>query len=176
MARRYAAALADVTKASGVAREVQEELFAWELMMRTNEQLLEVFRNPTITYEQKSSVLKALIARTRVRTVTANFLQVLLQNHRLADLQEINKKFTDELDQRSNIVSAHVTTARPITDQTQAIIRARIAQLTGSEVRLQFAMDEDLIGGVVTRIGSTIYDGSVRGQLQQLKEKLSSEQ
>lgn len=176
MARRYAAALADVTVASGEAREVQQELSAWESMMQTNEQLLEVFRNPTIPYEQKSGVLKALIARTRVRPVTANFLQVLLQNHRLADLQEINKRFTNELDQRSNIVSAQVTTARPVSEQTQAALRARIAQLTGSDVRIQFAIDEELIGGVVTRIGSTIYDGSVRGQLQQIKEKLISEQ
>ena len=175
MARRYAAALADVTGASGEAREVQRELSAWESMMQTNDQLLEVFRNPTIHYEQKRGVLKALIARTRVRPVTANFLQVLLQNHRLADLQEINKRFTDELDQRSNIVSAQVTTARPVPEQTQAALRARIAQLTGRDVRLQFATDEELIGGVVTRIGSTIYDGSVRGQLQQIKEKLISE-
>ncbi len=176
MARRYAAALADVTVASGEAREVQQELSAWESMMQTNQQLLEVFRNPTIPYEQKNGVLKALIARTRVRPVTSNFLQVLLQNHRLADLQEINKRFTNELDQRSNIVLANVTTARPVPEQTQAALRARIAQLTGSDVRIQFAIDEELIGGVVTRIGSTIYDGSVRGQLQQIKEKLISEQ
>lgn len=175
MARRYAAALADVTRASGEAREVQQELSAWESMMQSNGQLLEVFRNPTIPYEQKSGVLKALIARTRVRPVTANFLQILLQNHRLADLQEINKKFTDELDHRSNIVSAQVTTARPIPEQTQAALRGRIAQLTGSDVRLQFATNDELIGGVVTRIGSTIYDGSVRGQLQQIKEKLINE-
>ena len=106
VARRYATALADVVTARGEAQEVQEELTAWEEMMRSNEQLLEVFRNPTIPYEQKRKVLSALIARTRVRPTTANFLQVLLQNQRLAELSEVNKRFAQILDERSGVVSA----------------------------------------------------------------------
>lgn len=175
MARRYAAALADVTVQRGEAEEVRRELSAWESMMQENEQLLEVFSNPTIPQEQKRGVLKALIARTQVRSTTANFLQVLLQNHRLTDLSEINRRFASELDQRSNVVSAHITTARPVAEQARDALHTRLVQLTSSDVRLQFATDEELIGGVMTRIGSTIYDGSVRGQLQQIKEKLTSE-
>ena len=93
MARRYAAALADVVIAQGEAREVQEELNTWAQMMEDNSTLLEVFRNPTIPYDQKRNVLNTLITRTRVRPTTANFLQVLLQNHRLSELNEINRKF-----------------------------------------------------------------------------------
>jgi F-type H+-transporting ATPase subunit delta len=175
MARRYAAALADVVIAQGEAREVQEELNTWAQMMEDNSGLLEVFRNPTIPYEQKRNVLNTLIARTRVRPTTANFLQVLLQNHRLSELKEINQKFALQLDERSGVVSAHVTTARTVPEETKETLRAQIGTLTGKKVRLQFAVDEELIGGIVTRIGSTVYDGSVRTQLQQIKQKMAGE-
>lgn len=173
VARRYAAALADVVIVKGEARQVQEELSAWEMMMQANEPLLEVFRNPTIPYEQKRKVLTALITRARVRPTTANFLQVLLQNQRLGDLSEVNKRFAQVLDERSGVVSAEVTTARPVPDDSQQALRAKLSAMTGKDVRLSFKTDEELIGGMVTRIGSTIYDGSVRSQLRLAKEKLA---
>ena len=176
MARRYAAALADVVIAQGEAREVQDEITTWAQMMEANSSLLEVFRNPTIPYEQKHKVLSTVIARTRVRPTTANFLQVLLQNHRLAELNEINKKFAQVLDERSGVVSAQVTTARTVPESTRETLREQLGSMTGKKVRLQFAVDEELIGGIVTRIGSTVYDGSVRTQLQQIKQKMSGEQ
>ena len=175
MARRYAAALADVVTARGESREVQDELTTWNEMMQANAQLLEVFRNPTIPYDQKRKVLNTLIARTGVRSTTANFLQVLLQNHRLGDLSEINQRVLHELDERAGVVSAQVTTARPVPDQVQENLRARLMNLTGRKVRLQFDVDEELLGGIVTRIGSTVYDGSVRNQLQQIKQKMTGE-
>jgi F-type H+-transporting ATPase subunit delta len=173
VARRYAAALADVVAERGEARQVQEELSAWELMIRNNAQLQEVFSNPTIPYDQKRKVLSTLIERTRVRPMTANFLQVLLQNQRLTELGEVNKRFPHVLDERSGIVSAQVTTARPVPESSQQALRQKLTTLTGKEVRLSFQTDEELIGGLITRIGSTVYDGSVRTQLQQVKEKMA---
>jgi F-type H+-transporting ATPase subunit delta len=173
VARRYATALADVVAARGEAQEVQKELAAWAEMMQSNEQLLEVFRNPTIPYEQKRKVLTTLIERSRVRPTTANFLQVLLQNHRLAELREVNKRFAQILDERSGVVSAEVTTARSVTQSSQDALRTKLTAMTGKSVRLSFTTDEELIGGIVTRIGSTIYDGSVRNQLQQVRERLA---
>jgi F-type H+-transporting ATPase subunit delta len=173
VARRYATALADVVTTRGEAQEVKDELIAWERMMQSNEQLLEVFRNPTIPYEQKRKVLNTLIVRSRVRPTTANFLQVLLQNQRLADLSEVNKRFAQILDERSGVVSAQVTTARPVPQSSQDALHSKLAAMTGKKVRMSFATDEELIGGIVTRIGSTIYDGSVRNQLQQVKERLA---
>ena len=173
VARRYASALADVVIARGEAREVQNELAEWERMMFSNAQLLEVFRNPTIPYDQKRKVLSALIARASVRQTTANFLQVLLKNQRLPDLNEINRRFTQVLDERSGVVSAQVFTARPIPQDTKESLRQKLSAITGKTVRLSFEQDEGLIGGVVTRIGSTVYDGSVRNQLEQAKERLA---
>ncbi|HEV7844382.1 MAG TPA: ATP synthase F1 subunit delta [Pyrinomonadaceae bacterium] len=173
VARRYATALADVVTARGEAQEVQKELAAWAEMMQSNGQLLEVFRNPTIPYEQKRKVLDTLIERSHVRPTTSNFLQVLLQNHRLAELREVNKRFAQILDERSGVVSAEVTTARPVAQSSQDALRTKLTAMTGKSVRLSFTTDEELIGGIVTRIGSTIYDGSVRNQLQQVRERLA---
>jgi F-type H+-transporting ATPase subunit delta len=176
MARRYAAALADVVVTRGETSEVQNELSGWETMMQSSPVLYEVFHNPTIPYDQKRNVLNALIACTRVRSTTANFLQVLLRNQRLTDLNEINKRFARELDDRSGVTVAQVTTARPVPSTVQEGLGERLSKLTGRRVRLQFAVDEDLIGGVTTRIGSTIYDGSVRTQLQQIRQKMVGKQ
>ena len=173
VARRYAAALADVVIAQKEAREVREELAVWEQMIVANPQLQEVFKNPTIPYEQKRSVLNELIARTRVRPTTANFLQVLLRNQRLAELREVNNRFVQVLDDRAGVVSAHVTSARPIDESLKRSLEEKLVNMTGKDVRLTFSTDESLIGGMVTRIGSTVYDGSVRNQLQQLGERLA---
>lgn len=175
VARRYAAALADVVIGQGEARSVQDELIAWAQMTQSNSQLQEVFGNPTIPYEQKQNVLKELISRTRVRQTTANFLQVLLRNQRLTDLPEVNKRFARVLDERSGVVGAQVTSARPIPESAKRSLQQRLVAMTGKDVRLSFATDESLIGGMVTRIGSTVYDGSVRNKLQQLGEKLAGE-
>jgi len=175
VARRYAVALADVVTSRGEAQEVREELAAWDALLRSNTHLLEVFRHPTIPYEQKRGVLDELIRRTRPRPTTANFLRVLLQNHRLAELSEVSTQFAQELDRRAGVVTAQVTTARPLPADAQEALRRRLGELTGSNVRLQFEVDDELIGGVVTRIGSTLYDGSVRGQLQQIRQRMVGE-
>jgi F-type H+-transporting ATPase subunit delta len=172
VARRYASALADVVTQRGEARQVQEELSSWEMMMTSNPMLMEVFSNPTIPYEQKRKVLSSLIERVRLRPITSNFLQLLLKNQRLTELPEVNRRFSHVLDERSGVVSAEVTTARPVPEEQQEALRSKLSAMTDKQVRLSFTTDEDLIGGIVTRIGSTIYDGSVRTQLQQVKERM----
>ena len=172
IARRYASALADVAIAIGDEREIQEELNSWESMIASSNELRQVVDSPTITLDEKRRILNRLIERVKPRPTTANFIQVLLQNHRLGQLAAINRRFAQVLDERSGIVAATVTTARPVDGISQDTLRENLAALTGKKVRLSFETDEELIGGLVTRIGSTIYDGSVRNQLQQAKERL----
>jgi F-type H+-transporting ATPase subunit delta len=172
VARRYAAALADVVIARDEAKEVLEEMSAWERMMTQNATLLEVFRNPTIPYDKKRNILNALIARAKLRPTSANFLQVLLKNQRLAELGEVNKRFAFVLDERAGAMSADVKTARPVPAAAQEALRAQLVKMTGKNVRLKFETDADLIGGIVTRIGSTIYDGSIRNKLERAKAQL----
>jgi F-type H+-transporting ATPase subunit delta len=173
VARRYASALADVVLKSGEARIVQEELLAWEKMFQTSPVLAEVFGNPTIALEQKRAVLNKLIDRSQPTATTANFLKVLLQNQRLMNLGEINNKFAEILDIRAGMVAATVTTARTVPDNAQQSLRAKLLSVTGKKVRINFTTDSELIGGLVTRIGSTVYDGSVRNHLQLIKEKMA---
>ncbi|MEP6911107.1 MAG: ATP synthase F1 subunit delta [bacterium] len=172
IARRYASALADVAVARGEEREVQDELKTWELMIASSNELRQVIDSPTVTLDEKRRIVNKLIDRVTPRPTTANFIQVLLQNHRLGQLAAINERLAQVLDERSGVVAATVTTAKPIDGVSQDTLRTNLATLTGKKVRLSFETDEDLIGGLVTRIGSTIYDGSVRNQLQQAKERL----
>jgi F-type H+-transporting ATPase subunit delta len=173
VARRYASALADVVLERGEAAEVQAELATWEGMILSSPNLLEVLRNPTIALDQKRAVLNKLIERARPRQTTANFLKVLLQNQRLTDLGEINRKLAETLDVRAGMVAATVTTARAVPESSQQQLHAKLTGLTGKKVHIDFATDADLLGGIVTRIGSTVYDGSVRNHLQMIKEKMT---
>ena len=173
VARRYASALADVVLERGEAREVQEELLAWEKIFQASPVLPEVFRNPTIPLDQKRAVLNKLIDRSKPKPTTANFLKVLLQNQRLTDLGEINQKFAEILDLRAGMVAATVTTARTVPENAQQKLHTKLLSVTGKKVRINFMTDPELIGGLVTRIGSTVYDGSVRNHLQLIKEKMA---
>ena len=173
VARRYASALADVVIERREEREVQREIESWALMIKDNPQLKEVFANPTVAYEQKQKVLEDLISRTRVRQTTASFLRVLLRNQRLAQLPEVAERFAQILDERGGVVAAQITTARPIPEELKQTLHDALASATGRTVRLTFATDETIIGGLVARIGSTVFDGSVENHLQRLAAALA---
>ncbi len=173
VARRYASALADVVIERKEEREVQQEIDQWASMIESNPELKEVFANPTVAYDQKQNVLEALITRTRVRPTTASFLRVLLRNQRLAELSNVAERFGHVLDERGGVVSASVTTARPLPEDTKNTVRQALTAATGRTVRVSFATDETIIGGLVARIGSTIYDGSVQSRLDRLSEELA---
>ncbi|MEK6280696.1 MAG: ATP synthase F1 subunit delta [Acidobacteriota bacterium] len=173
VARRYASALADVVIAKNEVAEVRDELVAWEKMILSNPPLLEAMTNPTVGHEQKFKILNELIARTKVRQTTANFLRVLLRNQRIGELPQVNEKLAHILDERSGAVSAQVISARPLPETIKAALEETLRQVTKKKVRLNFQTDESLLGGIVTRIGSTIYDGSVRNQLIRLGEELA---
>lgn len=173
VARRYASALADVIIKQGEETEVKEELASWEKLILDNAGLLEAFSNPTIAYEQKGKLLNELIDRTRVRPTTANFLRLLLRNQRLPQLPQVNVRLAEVLDERAGVVSVQVKSARPLSEDTKTELQQKLTRLTGRRAQLKFETDSSLIGGIVTRIGSTIYDGSVRDQLRRLREELA---
>jgi F-type H+-transporting ATPase subunit delta len=173
IARRYASALADVVIERKEEREVQQEIDQWASMIESHAELKEVFANPTVAYDEKQKVLEALITRTRVRPTTASFLRVLLRNQRLAQLKDVAERFGQVLDERGGMISANVTTARPLPEDMKNTVRQALAAATGRTVRVSFTTDETIIGGLVARIGSTIYDGSVQSRLDRLSEELA---
>ena len=173
VARRYAAALADVTIERREEREVQTELDQWGAMIEANPHLKEIFSNPTVAYDQKRKVVEDLISRSRVRDTTASFLRVLLKNQRIAQLRDIAERYGQVLDERAGVVAANVITARPIPEELKNSLHEALVAATGRKVRLSFTTDESIIGGMVARIGSTVFDGSVQNQLERLSESLS---
>ncbi|HEY0458238.1 MAG TPA: ATP synthase F1 subunit delta [Pyrinomonadaceae bacterium] len=172
VARRYATALADVVAKSGETEAVRSELKTWEDLMKANGNLQTVFANPAIAHVNKEKVLESLLAKAKPSKTTANFLRVLLRNSRLTKLAVINEKFASVLDERNNIVTAEVTSARPLSEAEKTEFQSNLARLTGKKVNLNFNINENIIGGVVTRVGSTVYDGSVKTQLETLKQQL----
>jgi F-type H+-transporting ATPase subunit delta len=173
VARRYAAALADVAIERREEREVQTELDQWAAMIESHAQLKEVFANPTIVYDHKRKLLEDLISRTRVRETTASFLRVLLKNQRLSQLRDVAARYSYVLDERGGIVAATVTTARPIPEDLQQQLHDTLIAATGRKVRLSFYTDEAILGGMVAQIGSTIFDGSVQNHLERLANDLA---
>ncbi len=141
-------------------------------MIGENESLAEVFSNPSVNQESKEKVLGELVKKTNPSKTTANFLQILLSNGRLSELGEINERFDQVLDERSGIVSASVTSARPLGEAEKSELQESLAKMTGKQVKLNYNTDENIIGGVVTRIGSVVYDGSVKTQLENLRQEL----
>jgi F-type H+-transporting ATPase subunit delta len=173
VARRYATALADVAIERKEEREVAHELDQWAAMLEANPLLKEVFANPTVAYDQKRKVLEELISRTRVRETTASFLRVLLKNQRLSQLRDVAVRYGQVLDERGGVVAAKVTTARPIPEELRNSLHQTLTAVTGKTVRLSFNTDEAIIGGLVARIGSTIFDGSVQNHLDRLAAGLA---
>jgi len=173
IARRYGSALADVVLKKGETETVKNELTQWSAMIESNASLFDVFESPAIQHGQKKQLLESLIERTRPTRTTANFLRIMLENGRLVDISAIKERFDSELEDRSGVVSAEVTSARELPGAEKSDLKANLERLTGKTVNLNFRIDENIIGGVVTRIGSTVYDGSVRTKLDTLKEQLA---
>lgn len=172
VARRYASALADVAMETGQSGPIQHELQAWEAMLSGNSDLFDVFSSPAIAHASKERLLEDLISRSNPGRSTANFLRVLLRNSRLTEISEISERFNEVLDERRGVTNATVTSSRELTEQEKSELKQNLEKMSGKEVHLQFNIDENVIGGAVTRLGSTIYDGSVKTQLELLKQQM----
>jgi F-type H+-transporting ATPase subunit delta len=141
-------------------------------MMVSHGELLEAFRNPAIAHLSKEKVLESLLEKAKPSKTTANFLRILLRNGRLTELGYINERFEAVLAERRGEVTAEVVSARPLGESQRSEIKTNLEKLTGKKVKLNFETNENIIGGVVASVGSTIYDGSVKTQLENLKQQM----
>lgn len=172
MARRYAEALAEVAIAHNQVEPIDRELRVFAEMMKSSRELRDTFANPIVSQSDKLKVLEALIARTAAGKLTANLLRTLLNHYRLHHVAEVYEQFRREMNERRGLIIAEVTTASDVGAPEQAKLGRTLEQMTGKRVEFKFRTDPSLVGGVVTRIGSIVYDGSVRTQLQGIKERL----
>jgi F-type H+-transporting ATPase subunit delta len=170
---RYAHAFASVAASSHLdAAAAQRQLDDFNGTLAGSRELREVLMNPSIATEQKLRVLDAIAGRIGMFPQVRNFLAVIMDHQRLAELDEILAEYHSVADDQSNMAEAEITSARPLNDQDRAELEAQVAKLAGGPVRTAYLQDATLLGGAVVRIGSTVYDGSIRAQLQQLKQKL----
>jgi F-type H+-transporting ATPase subunit delta len=137
-------------------------------------ELRRVWENPAVPAEQKRRLLDAIVKREGIERHVRNLVAVLIDQRRIPFLARITEQLERELDARLGFAEAHITSARELDDAEKRSLEAQIQKLTGKKVRTRFALDPSLLGGAVVRIGSTIYDGSVKGQLETIKQAISS--
>ncbi|WP_353073732.1 ATP synthase F1 subunit delta [Tunturiibacter gelidoferens] len=170
---RYAHAFASVAASAHLnAAAAQQQLGDFSGTLAGSHDLREVLMNPSIANEQKLRVLDAIAGRIGMFPQVRNFIAVIMDHQRLDELNEILSEYHVLADEQSNMAEAEITSARPLNDQDRAELEAQVAKLAGGRVRATYHQDATLLGGAVVRLGSTVYDGSIRGQLQQLKQKL----
>jgi len=171
----YARAFADVvmTKSNLLdpARMLQE-LHGIEALLKESDPLRRVLENPSIPGNAKRAVLDAITQRLGTTRQVRNFVAVLIDNRRLPLFSEILKQVEQELDDRQGFAEAQVSSARQLSDPEKQMLEVEIAKMTGKKVRARYAQDASLLGGAVVQVGSTIYDGSVKGQLERIRERL----
>ncbi len=175
IAAPYARAFADVVfEAHLNAQDVQQQLDDFVAAWHVSADLREVFLDPSFPADQKVAILDKLNARLGMSVQVRNFIAVLIQHDRLNVFDDVLAEYRREMNRRLGISEVHVTSARPLeTDERQGI-EEKVAILTGTQVQATYHEDKSLLGGVVVRVGSTVYDGSVKGRLDRLKEQLAS--
>ena len=174
LVQRYAAALADVVIEQGKAEQVKNELASFAELLAGSADLQNFLASPSLPRLAKQAVIEQLVARLGAGRTLRNFLFVVVENRRAALLPQIRQAFEALLHARLGIAEAQVNTAAELTGSEKAELVRALERLTGKRIEPRYALDPALIGGAVVRIGSTIYDGSVREQLNRLRAQLVS--
>ena len=178
LATRYANALADVVTAPGSsvrAEDALAELRSFDAALGSSAELHNALTSPAVPTGRKRTVVARIADVLKLLRITRNFLFVLIDHRRIAGLQGILHSFEIIADERLGFARADVASARDLTEAQRTALHAQLERLTGKRIRMRFTVDGSLIGGVVARIGSTVYDGSVRGQLDSLGRRLATE-
>jgi F-type H+-transporting ATPase subunit delta len=175
VASTYARAFADVVLGSHLdADRSIGELRTIASLLAESPELRRVWQNPAIPADQKRRVLDVVAQRDGISMQVRNLVAVLIDHRRIHFLEPIIRQLEKELDARLGFAEAQITTSRELNAAEKTEFEAQVGKLTGKKVRARYGQDESLLGGAVVRVGSTIYDGSVKGQLERLKEAISS--
>jgi len=172
IANRYARALADVVAPTGNYRQVLAELEDFGAAYRQSLEFREVSDTPAVGMAQKLSVLEALAGKMGISHVTLNFLRVLMSHYRMPLLEDAIQAFRRVAYARLGIVQVKISSASDLSSEEQEVLQARFNELTQKQSELEFHLDGNLIGGLVAQIGSTVFDGSIRGSLDRLRGQL----
>lgn len=170
---RYARAFLDVVTAAKLDTAALDKQFAdFEATWDGSQELQTFFENPAVAATQKVAILDKLNAKLGLQKELRNLLAVLINNDRIGQVHEVAAAYRAELQEQLGIRQAEIVTARALDSDERKTLIDGVAKLAGSRVEASFSEDASILGGAVVRIGSTVYDGSVRGRLERLKEIL----
>jgi F-type H+-transporting ATPase subunit delta len=174
-AARYARALLDVATREGADLDaIARELDEFVTFLRQQPALERLMLNPAVPAPRKRAAMEQITRLSPGTPIVAKLLVMLADRDRLVLLKDIAALYHDQLAERHNIVRAEVTSAEPLSSQHVAAIEQKLAAVTGKKVAMTTRVDKDIIGGVVARVGSTVYDASIATQLKKIRERLST--
>ena len=170
---RYAQAFIDVITDAGldtaaIDRQLNDFLGTWD----GSAELRDLFANPAVAAAQKVAILDKLNAKLGLQKELRNLLAVLINNDRIGQVHEVAAAYRAALQERQGIQQAEIVTARELSEPERSALLESVGKLAGTKVEASFKLDTAILGGTVVRIGSTVFDGSVRGRLERLKETL----
>jgi F-type H+-transporting ATPase subunit delta len=172
---QYANALADIAMAQGAAKPLLEQLTGFGALYAESAELRNFLASPAVTKEAKHRVIEKLLTRVGASKILRNFLFVIVDHQRTHALPEIIAAFQQVIRQRQGIMEAQVSSAVELSKAQKAEMEFTLEKLTGKRVEATFSLEPELLGGARVRVGDTIYDGSVRGRLNELRARLVSE-
>lgn len=173
--RQYATALADIATAQRVADAVTQQLTGFGALYAESGELRNFLSSPAVKREAKHRVIEKLLSRVGGSKVVRNFLFVVIDHQRTHLLPEIIAAVQEEIKQREGITEAQVSSAVELSKAQKAEMEFTLEQLTGKRVEAKFSLEPSLLGGAVVRLGDTVYDGSLRSRLDNLRARLASE-
>jgi F-type H+-transporting ATPase subunit delta len=175
VAERYAAALADIAVERKNSETIKRNLAAFVEAFSSIADLRNALESPALNAEVKRKVIAEVAGKMGLDVAVRNFIYLVVDHRRTEILPEMEEAFLSELNERLGIVDAEVTSAHELNDDEKRQLSSVLEQRTGKKVEARFQIDGALLGGAVVRLGSTIYDGSVRDQLKRLREQLETE-
>jgi F-type H+-transporting ATPase subunit delta len=175
LARRYAAAMAEVAMEKNSAQRVRADFGSFVEAFYSFADLKNFLESPAIDIEVKQKVITTLSTKMRLDGNVTNFIHLIVMHGRTELLREIEKTVGEELNARMGIAQADVTSARTLNDAERRELTAALERRTGKKIEARFSEDASLLGGAVVRVGSTVYDGSLRERLNRLREQLEKD-
>ncbi|HSW37881.1 MAG TPA: ATP synthase F1 subunit delta [Acidobacteriota bacterium] len=169
---RYARSLADVAFEEKIEDNVTQDLITINELFIAVPDVIKTFTSPAVPPGTKELILDELVTRYPVNKITHNFLRILLHNNRIGHFTAITDGFVKLVNERKGVLSARITAAVELSPEETKKIKERLEAITGKNVIVEIKTDHNLLGGMVVRVGSTVFDGSIRTQLAVMRRRL----
>ncbi len=172
LSRRYAKALLAIGQEDGNYELYGKEVADFADLLDSNPELYQALTNPAYPVDSRRGILEKILAKSDYSTITKNFLLLLLDKRRIGQIGSIVEVYQGLVDELSGLVRATVTSATPISEEVRGRVKSTLEKLTGKQVVMELKEDPELIGGLVARVGDLVLDGSIKTQLESLKDSL----